>query len=79
MPQRAAAARLDLVERAWTVLYGVGRRRFYAFAQWVTDEPLIVEATTVEALCEVMREAETPALSPAATWGRREVQERRAA
>ncbi|MEV5412051.1 hypothetical protein AB0K60_24835 [Thermopolyspora sp. NPDC052614] len=71
MAERAAAARLDLVERAWTVLYGVGRRRFYAFTQWVTDEPLVVEATTVEGLREVMREAETSALSAASPlWGR---------
>lgn len=64
--QRLAATRLDRAERAWTVLYGVGRRRFYAFAQWAVEEPLIVEASTTEDLREQMREAETPRLRPAA-------------
>lgn len=77
--ERAAAARLDRAERAWTVLYGVGRRRFYAFAQWTAEEPLVVEAATVEELREVMREAETPGSYPAAAWGWRAALERRAA
>jgi len=76
--QRTAAARLDRVERAWTVLYGVGRRRFYAFAQRTTDEPLIVEAATVEELREMMRPAETHVQRPAA-WDRHVDREWRAA
>ncbi|MEV5412123.1 hypothetical protein AB0K60_25210 [Thermopolyspora sp. NPDC052614] len=61
-----AAARLDRAERAWAVLYGVGRRRFYAFAQWTVEEPLVVEAPTVEELLDQMREAEVPRLGAAA-------------
>ncbi|MEV5412133.1 hypothetical protein AB0K60_25260 [Thermopolyspora sp. NPDC052614] len=67
--QRSTAARLDRAERAWTILYGVGRRRFYAFAAWTVEEPLVIEAPTAEELREQMREAEMPRPSTAAqTW-----------
>ncbi|MEV5412225.1 hypothetical protein AB0K60_25750 [Thermopolyspora sp. NPDC052614] len=67
--QRSAAARLDRIERAWTILYGLGRRRFYAIAHWPSDEPLIVEAPTPESLREQMREAEVlPSAASAPSW-----------
>lgn len=66
--QRSVAAYLDRVERAWTILYSVGRRRFYAIASWPADEPLIVEAPTPETLREQMREAELPGPAPSTPW-----------
>ncbi|MFC7382514.1 hypothetical protein [Sphaerisporangium rhizosphaerae] len=65
LPQRAAAAQLDQREPAWFISYGVGSRRFLAIASWHTS-PLLVEATTVHELRELMRDAELEAaLSPA--------------
>ncbi|MET8142227.1 hypothetical protein ABZU32_18110 [Sphaerisporangium sp. NPDC005288] len=65
LPQRAAAAQLDQLEPAWFISYGVGSRRFLAIASW-HPAPLMVEATTVHDLRELMRDAELEAvLSPA--------------
>ncbi|GAA3831425.1 hypothetical protein GCM10022226_60690 [Sphaerisporangium flaviroseum] len=57
LAKQAAAAQLDQLEPIWCVLYGVGSRRFHAIAVWHTT-PLRVEATTVQDLRELMREAE---------------------
>ncbi|GIH62859.1 hypothetical protein [Microbispora siamensis] len=60
--QRLAAARLDEVEPAWAISYGLGSRRFYAIATWPVPHPLILDATSLDELRELMREAEmTPA------------------
>ena len=49
-PARAEAERLAQAWPSWTVLYGVGSRRFYALAAWQVSEPLMVDATTTEDL-----------------------------
>ncbi|MEU0517877.1 hypothetical protein [Streptosporangium sp. NPDC006007] len=54
---RAEAERLAQAWPSWTVLYGVGSRRFYALAAWATSEPLMVEAATSEELERRMYEA----------------------
>ncbi|MGW4426092.1 hypothetical protein [Streptosporangium sp. NPDC004631] len=72
-PARAQAERLAQAWPSWTVLYGVGSRRFYALATWPTSEPLMVDATTGEELERRMYEAvmtvtarrETPLTAPA--------------
>ncbi|MGW4421769.1 hypothetical protein [Streptosporangium sp. NPDC004631] len=56
-PARAQAERLAQAWPSWTVLYGVGSRRFYALAAWATSEPLMVEAATAEELERRMYEA----------------------
>ncbi|MEU0521991.1 hypothetical protein [Streptosporangium sp. NPDC006007] len=56
-PARAQAERLARTWPSWTVLYGVGSRRFYALAAWVTSEPLMVEAASAEELERRMYEA----------------------
>jgi hypothetical protein len=61
--QRWAAARLDEAEPAWAVSYGLGSRRFYAIATWPVPHPLILDATSLDELRELMREAK---MSPAA-------------
>ncbi|WP_214412164.1 hypothetical protein [Sphaerisporangium fuscum] len=58
MGKRAAAAQLDQMEPAWQVTYGIGSRRFFAFALWNAPRPILLEAGTVEELRESMREAE---------------------
>ncbi|MEU0520919.1 hypothetical protein [Streptosporangium sp. NPDC006007] len=71
-PARAQAERLAQAWPSWTVLYGVGSRRFYALAAWATSEPLMVEAATAEELERRMYEAvmavtahrETPLTTP---------------
>ncbi|MEV6982428.1 hypothetical protein AB0M95_14365 [Sphaerisporangium sp. NPDC051017] len=63
--KRAAAAQLDQLEPGWFVSYGVGCRRFVAIALWHAHAPLRIEATTVDELRELMREAELGA--PAGT------------
>lgn len=60
--QRLAAARLDQAELAWAISYGLGSRRFYAIATWPVPHPLILDATSLDELRELMREAE---MSPA--------------
>ncbi|MFC3983769.1 hypothetical protein [Streptosporangium jomthongense] len=79
-PARAQAERIDQAWAGWTVLYSLGRRRFYAVAAWDGPRPVIVEDSTGEGLEERMREAEmirairsTPAsrLSPAPVRRRR--------
>ncbi|GAA4230150.1 hypothetical protein GCM10023075_39220 [Streptosporangium album] len=42
--QRSQAAWLDQAEAGWTVMYGVGGRRFYAIATAQASEPQVVEA-----------------------------------
>ncbi|MGW4426632.1 hypothetical protein [Streptosporangium sp. NPDC004631] len=72
-PARAEAERLAQAWPSWTVLYGVGSRRFYALAAWATSEPLMVDAATAEDLERRMYEAvmavtarrETPLTAPA--------------
>ncbi|MEU0517008.1 hypothetical protein [Streptosporangium sp. NPDC006007] len=72
-PARAQAERLAQAWPSWIVLYGVGSRRFYAIAAWVTTEPLMVEAAGAEDLERRMYEAimtvtvrrETPLTAPA--------------
>ncbi|MEU0517920.1 hypothetical protein [Streptosporangium sp. NPDC006007] len=56
-PARAQAERLAQAWPSWTVLYGVGSRRFYAMATWATSEFLMVEAATSEELERRMYEA----------------------
>ena len=56
-PARAQAERLAQAWPSWTVLYGVGSRRFYALATWATSEPLMVEAADAEELGRRMYEA----------------------
>lgn len=56
--KRHAAALLDLLEPGWVVFYGLGSRRFFAVATWPAPHPLIVSATEVEELRDLMREAE---------------------
>ena len=56
-PARAEAERLAQAWPSWTVLYGVGSRRFYALAAWQVSEPLMVDATTTEDLERRMYEA----------------------
>ncbi|MGW4423433.1 hypothetical protein [Streptosporangium sp. NPDC004631] len=71
-PARAQAERLAQAWPSWTVLYGVGSRRFYALAAWATSEPLMVDAATAEELEARMYEAvmavatrrETPLTAP---------------
>ncbi|MGW4423496.1 hypothetical protein [Streptosporangium sp. NPDC004631] len=70
---RAEAERLAQAWPSWTILYGVGSRRFYALAAWQVSEPLMVDATTTEDLERRMYEAvmavtvrrETPLTAPA--------------
>ena len=72
-PARAQAERLAQAWPSWTILYGVGSRRFYALATWPAPEPLMVEAATAEELERRMYEAvmavtarrETPLTAPA--------------
>ncbi|MGW4423322.1 hypothetical protein [Streptosporangium sp. NPDC004631] len=72
-PARAQAEQLAQAWPSWTVLYGVGSRRFYALATWPAPEPLMVEAATAEELERRMYEAvmavttrrETPLTAPA--------------
>ncbi|GAA3095515.1 hypothetical protein [Streptosporangium carneum] len=72
-PARAEAERLERSWPAWTVLYSLGRRRFYALSSWPTPQPVIVESDTAEGLEERMREIErtltwqTPYLSATST------------
>ena len=74
-PARAEAERLAQAWPSWSVLYGVGSRRFYAIATWQISEPLMVEAATAEELERRMYEAvmdvtsrrETPLTAPAPT------------
>ncbi|MGW4424939.1 hypothetical protein [Streptosporangium sp. NPDC004631] len=56
-PARAQAEQLAQAWPSWTVLYGVGSRRFYALATWQVSEPLMVEAATAEELERRMYEA----------------------
>ncbi|WP_329089254.1 ATP-binding protein [Streptosporangium sp. NBC_01469] len=56
--ERAAAERLDRIEPAWTVWYGLGTRHFHAIATWPAPEPLIVRADTADELRDLIREAE---------------------
>ncbi|MEU0519764.1 hypothetical protein [Streptosporangium sp. NPDC006007] len=56
-PARAQAERLAQAWPSWTVLYGVGSRRFYALATWATSEPLMIEAADAEELERRMYEA----------------------
>ncbi|MFD0735059.1 hypothetical protein [Planotetraspora mira] len=56
--KRQAAALLDMVEPCWAIYYGTGSRLFFAIAAWNVADPLIVEATDVGELQELMREAE---------------------
>ncbi|WP_424528341.1 hypothetical protein ACOZ38_01895 [Sphaerisporangium viridialbum] len=58
MPKQTAARRLDQIEPAWAIWYGVGTRRFYAVATWPAPEPLIVHARTADDLRDLIREAE---------------------
>ncbi|MET8141835.1 ATP-binding protein [Sphaerisporangium sp. NPDC005288] len=58
LAERAAAHQLDLLEPGWTVLYGVGTRRFYALATWPAPEAVIVQARDTDELRRLMREAE---------------------
>ncbi len=60
--KKAAAAQLDMLEPTWVVLYGPASRRFFAFAMWHVA-PLRVEATTIEELRHLMREAECDAIT----------------
>ncbi|MEU0518807.1 hypothetical protein [Streptosporangium sp. NPDC006007] len=72
-PARAQAERLAHTWPSWTILYGVGSRRFYALATWATSEPLMIEAASAEELERRMCEAvmavtvrrETPLTAPA--------------
>ena len=72
-PARAEAEQLAQAWPSWTILYGVGSRRFYALAAWQVSEPLMVDATTTEELERRMYEAvmavtarrETPLTAPA--------------
>ena len=71
-PARAQAERLAQAWPSWTVLYGVGSRRFYALAAWATSGPLMVEAASAEELERRMYEVimdvtvrrETPLTTP---------------
>ncbi|GII81519.1 hypothetical protein Sru01_65010 [Sphaerisporangium rufum] len=58
--QRTAAAQLDSAEPGWLVFYGVGTRRYYAFALWPAT-PAQLGATTVQELWHLMRETEMQA------------------
>ncbi|MGW4426129.1 hypothetical protein [Streptosporangium sp. NPDC004631] len=72
-PARAEAERLAQAWPSWTILYGVGSRRFYALAAWATSEPLMIEGADAEELERRMYEAvmavtvrrETPLTAPA--------------
>ncbi|MEU9890628.1 hypothetical protein [Sphaerisporangium sp. NPDC051011] len=55
---RAAARLLDGCEPAWTILYGVWSRRYYAIPNWRTAEPLLVESSVLADLRRQMREVE---------------------
>ncbi|WP_157594369.1 hypothetical protein [Streptosporangium amethystogenes] len=61
--QRAAAAQLDRLEPAWTVMYGVGSRRFIEMAEWNAPHAIRVEAANVDELRRRMRESELEQLS----------------
>ncbi|WP_406312142.1 ATP-binding protein [Streptosporangium sp. NBC_01639] len=67
--QRSQAARIDQAEAGWTVMYGVGGRRFYAIATTHVPEPQVVEARTAEELHELIRET-GPAMPPPAVLHR---------
>ncbi|MEV8636158.1 hypothetical protein AB0395_31340 [Streptosporangium sp. NPDC051023] len=76
-PARAEAERLDRAWPDWTVLYSLGRRRFYALSSWTTPEPVIIWDDTAEGLEKRMREAgtfltrQTPLLAAGASLGAR--------
>ncbi|WP_424535252.1 hypothetical protein ACOZ38_34645 [Sphaerisporangium viridialbum] len=63
LAKRAAADQLDQMEPAWHVMYGLGGRRFVAMAIWHAPRPLRVEASTLDELRELMREAELGAMA----------------
>ncbi len=44
-------------------MYGLGSRRFVAMAIWHAPRPLRVEASTLDELRELMREAELGAMA----------------
>ncbi|MEV7965137.1 hypothetical protein AB0O34_04050 [Sphaerisporangium sp. NPDC088356] len=69
LAKRAAAAQLDQMEPAWHVMYGLGSRRFVAMAIWHAPRPLRVDATTLDELRELMREAELEAMASPAGLG----------
>lgn len=75
------AAHLDETEPAWSILYSLGRREFYAIAMWCCDVPLMVHADHPARLCWLMRDAELHPLSHAVAGyaGRRGPYRRRAA
>jgi hypothetical protein len=56
---KARATQLDLLEPGWLVLYGPYYRRFYAIARTSTVAEAVVEATGIEELRSLMRQAET--------------------
>jgi len=64
--ERAAAAGLDLVEPRWLILYRVWARRFYALPLAPVPGVREVEARTIAALRELLREAEAGAGWPGA-------------
>ncbi|OUC83324.1 hypothetical protein [Streptosporangium minutum] len=57
-PARAEADRLGQTWKSWTILYGLGSRRFYAMAAWSMPEALIVSDPTPEGLEAQMHNAE---------------------
>ncbi len=57
-PARAEAERLTAAWPNWSVLYSLGRRRFYAIAAWPVPKSLMLESDTSGGLEERMCEAE---------------------
>ncbi len=57
-PARERAQFMDRSTVDWTVLYSLGRRRFYALATWPAPVPVVVEDDTAEGLRARMSEAE---------------------
>ena len=57
MEARREAARLDRAVPLWHVLYGIGRRRFYALPVWAAPKGMILEAATARELRHLMTAA----------------------
>ncbi len=59
---RREAVRLDQTAPLWHVIYGIGRRRFYALPVWAAPRGLILEAVTACELQDLMNAASQPVL-----------------
>jgi hypothetical protein len=60
LAERTEAARLNLTEPAWEILYGLWERGYFAIARWDVPSGLIITARSLGSLRTLMRQAERP-------------------